>query len=306
MESRTKQTLESIKEPLEAGDTDRMLAGAGRLLEGILNEFSDRLSTLEQRPEIGVEILLRCVACKTAEYWSAALELVDSNRAHAAVSLLRPMCEELVFAQFIAQMPRPDADECIRQKGRLEFLENISAEERVFSAMRSVFSFPDLKPRVADEELIARVTAAARAETEAARSFGERVGWGRKAQPTVREMARVTGLEPYYDFIYRAASSAVVQRLGRMVWGDPQTGRFTVTSTTFEQYFRRFVLVYRGWIASFVASEMADCFPSECPEDAHDSLAIIMAFLVKPAVAHEAPRLVTPEEMRWRGASPGQ
>jgi hypothetical protein len=305
METRTQQTLDRLKELLDSGDTDRMLVGAGRLLDGILLEFSSHVSTLRQVPTLGVDLLLRCVLCKTSEYWSAVLELIECDRAHAAVSLLRPMCEELVFAKFIGQMPVDEADEFIRQKGRLELLDNVLAQERFFPAMRSEFSFSDLPARAVNEALIADVSAAARRQADSLRGLAERLGWGKKPHPTVRHMAHVTGLEPYYDFIYRATSSAVhasVQRFGRMVWDNPETGEFTVTSATFEQYFRRFSLVYGGWIAAFTASEMAIRFRSDFPSGANDSLSIIMAFFIKPAVANEGPKLVTPEELRWRGS----
>jgi hypothetical protein len=307
MEDRGTQTLNRLIEAIDARDTDAALVVAGKLLRGILDDFSRGLSELRDAPQFGADLLLRCILCKTAEYWSTILELVEQNRAHAAISLLRPICEELVFASFLIHLPRADADEFVRRKGRLELLQNSMAQERFFSTMRDSFSFNDLPSRPHVSRALAEAAAAVdqQKEKDELCALGDRLGWGHRPNPSVKHMAIATGLEPYYDFIYRASSSAVhasVQRLGRMVWRNGETGTFTVTSRTFEQYFRRFCLVWGGWVAAVLLHAIAQRFPEEFPADADGALSIILGFLMKPAVAHEAPKLVTPEELGWSAA----
>jgi hypothetical protein len=42
--------------------------------QGFLGEFSNRLSVLDVVPTLTADLLLRCIVCKTNEYWSTILQ----------------------------------------------------------------------------------------------------------------------------------------------------------------------------------------------------------------------------------------
>lgn len=89
-----------------------------------------------------------------------------------------------------------------------------------------------------------------------------------------------------------------------MIWGNSETGEYRISHETFDQHYRRFVLIYGGWIAALTMLEVSKAFPDLFPQDASDSLSILMAFIIQPAVAQQAPALVTPQELGFHKRKP--
>jgi hypothetical protein len=230
------------------------------------------------------------------------LNLVKSKQAHVAMPLLRPMTEEMIFAHFLLKLPKDDATEYLHVRTNIEIFEKQIAQNKFFSAVAARFKFADIKTKPPNDLLIKQTRQHIGEARKHLQAMAKREGWPTGPLQTVRDMARVCDMEPYYDFIYRASSSAVhasLHELGRMVWGNPQTGDFRVSYETFQQYYFRFVLVYGGWVASLTAARLAEHFRSSFPWEASDSLSMVMAFFIKPSIYHEAPGLVTSEELRW-------
>jgi hypothetical protein len=302
MRSRREETLDLFKRLMDRGDTDAALLGMAEHLQAILAEFQTKLSSLDATPPFDRDLVLRCIAYKTCETWSAMLNLVKGKQAHAAMPLLRPMTEEMIFAHFLLNLPKKDVTEYLHVKTQIELLEKQIAQNRFFPAVAAHFKFGDIDTKPPNDKLIKQTRQHIKEARKHLQAITKREGWPPGSLQTVRDMARVCDMEPYYDFIYRASSSAVhasLHELGRMVWGNSRTGNFEVSCETFQQYYFRFAIVYGGWVASITTASLAEHFRSSFPWDASDSLSMIMAFFIKPSIYHEAPGLVTPEELNW-------
>ena len=84
-----------------------------------------------------------------------------------------------------------------------------------------------------------------------------------------------------------------------MIWGNPKTGAFSITNENFRQYYHRFVLIYGSWLASLVITTVGTQFPDDWPEEEEDSWSILLALFIGPAIYHQAPKIITKEELRW-------
>lgn len=144
--ARTEKTLKEIGRLLETGDTDAMYLGAGDLLAEILSEFATALSTLASEPKFGRELMIRSIGCKAHEKWKAILILVRANHSQSAVSLIRPMTEELIYAKSLSLLPKADADEYLTVKTQVEIAEKIVAQHQFFPAIAAQFEFSNLPP----------------------------------------------------------------------------------------------------------------------------------------------------------------
>jgi hypothetical protein len=83
-----------------------------------------------------------------------------------------------------------------------------------------------------------------------------------------------------------------------MVWFDQATKLASVTNTNFQQYYRRFALVYGSWIASEVMAVVTQEFPGSLPKELEQPFNFWLALTVIPAVTHRTPPIVTREEIR--------
>jgi hypothetical protein len=132
------------------------------------------------------------------------------------------------------------------------------------------------------------------------KDVGRRAGWGNKAKPTVSEMAARAGFTEVYEFFYHAACSSVhasLHHLMRMVWVNGESENVSISNRNFEQYYRRFALIYGAWIASEVIAVIEEEFPASFPSEKEDCFSIWLAIVVKPAVVHRAPAIVTGQEL---------
>ena len=300
MKEQTDNTLEVLSRLIDGGDTDAMLWGASDLLVELLRKFRNELYVTNDPITFDRDLVLRCIACKAYELWTPIVALTRTNQAYAALPLLRPLTEEMIFAHFLLTLPAEDVSEYLLTKARLEVFEKHIAQAEFFPAIADQFAFHDVALEPPNSELIARTRAFIKDSRDRLRGITGRADWPKGGGRTVRDMARAVGMETYYDFIYRGSSSAVhasLHELGRMVWTDRSTGTTRITFETFEQYYRRFVLVYGGWVASHTVLTLSSHFPGEFLGEDLDSLSVIMAFFIKPSVIHQTPGLVTLEEL---------
>src|SRR2546421_8393781 len=70
------------------------------------------------------ELVLRCIIRKAYESMLAILDLVRLRHSLPAMSLLRSMCEELIFAKFIKSLPSEDAEAFLKEKTMFELLKS--------------------------------------------------------------------------------------------------------------------------------------------------------------------------------------
>lgn len=271
------------------------------MLSQVFDKFVSRIGTDVKYPHVSVDLVSRCIAVKAHETLAAIVQLVGSGKSYSAITLLRPMCEELIFLRYLKVIPNEDAEEYLHRRGDLEILQGLKAQEEFFPRAAQMFSFDDIpefepRPQV-KEELDSRIYA----QKKELKELGKKVGWGNSPKPSARYMAEKTDDIPVYDFFYHASSSAVpasLHHLLRMVWGDSRSGTYSISSHNFEQYYSRFALVYGSWLASDVMMTISSRFPNEWPEEEEDSFSILLALFVKPAIYHRAPKIVTKEELR--------
>jgi hypothetical protein len=300
MEARTEKTLKAITSLLDSGNAETILVGASDILAGILRDFATALSNSETAPTSGRDTVLRCIGCKAQETWDAILALVRANHSPAAMTLLRPMTEEMIFAHFLLLLPPASAEEYLHTSFQIERFEMLIAEDAFFPAVAAHFPFIQSPVTSGNLELIKRTRAAIADARKQLKNLTLQPGWPQGPCRSVRDRARMIGMEPYYDFIYRASSSAVhasVHELNRMVRIHADNPRLRISHQQATRHYRDFVLTYGGWIASFTATLLAGQFPSLFPADANESLSIMTAFFIVPAIKHSSPGLIMPAEL---------
>jgi len=299
--------LEKVGSLLEINDEDKRLLTSVKEILRIHTKFVSRISDHVERPDVNVSLTIRCIARKTQESLGAIVTLVQEDQGYYGMALLRPMCEELIFARFIKTLPPDDANEYLRIKALTEILEGQKAQGEFFAKQQKRF----LRNRPPEPKKLPTKTEHLPVQIKELRkklrALGEKHGWVKKprdrALPSVWYMAKATDSEDAYAFFYHAASSAVhanLHHLMRMVWGDATTGYFTVANRNFDTYYRKFVLVYGAWLAMEVMTEVQEEFPSEWPEEEDDAYGIWLAFLIEPAVRYCFPPIVTKEELEWQ------
>jgi hypothetical protein len=72
-------------------------------------------------------VALRCIIRKTQEALETILRIAEEDTAYYATPLLRPMCEELIFARYLQTLSDEDASQYLNLKISLEILEGIRA-----------------------------------------------------------------------------------------------------------------------------------------------------------------------------------
>lgn len=247
------------------------------------------------------ELVLRCIARKAYESMVAILELVRLRHSLPAMSLLRSMCEELIFAKFIQSLPSENVEKYLSEKAMLEILRGLEAQSVYFSSRRSVSTSTsrdstDNKRLEEQKTLRKKLIEVPR---QRLKELGKKLGWGEKDSPSVRYMAEKTGSLEIYTFFYHAASSSVhasLHTLLRMVWGNPGTGQFSITNMNYEKYYRRVVITYGVTLFSEIMEAVTASFPEMWEGIDHKTYQDKVAF-----ISNFTPPIVTQEELNWRG-----
>ena len=113
-------------------------------------------------------------------------------------------------------------------------------------------------------------------------------------------MAEKTGSLEIYNFFYHAASSSVhasLHNLLRMVWGNPETGQFSITNMNYERYYRKVVIAYGATLFSEIMEAVNDSFLDMWEGVDYEAYQGKVAFIV-----NFTPPIVTKEELKWRSA----
>jgi hypothetical protein len=189
-----------VRRLLDAGDTDQLYLNVTKRILHITKVVADRVCQDVDVPVIGATLVIRCIARKTEEALAALIDLVELGHDYSAATMLRQMCEELIFAEYLRAISRDDADEFVRHKAILECHEGIEAQEDFFTSQQKVFGQPDSS----DPTLTVRMTESERGVGDTIRSklkdIGKRVGWGNKPTPSVKQMSERAGMMDVYDF----------------------------------------------------------------------------------------------------------
>jgi hypothetical protein len=269
------------------------------LAEPAVAKISDKIELMPIPGYSLRELVLRCIVRKAYESMLAVLDLVRLRHSLPAMSLLRSMCEELIFAKFIKSLPSEDAETYLHQTTLLELHKGLEAQAVFFSARRSVSSSgnpTDNKRLEEQKELLKKLIEASR---QRLKELGKKLGWGKS--PSIRYMAEQTGSLEIYNFYYHAASSSVhasLQNLLRMVWGNPETGQFSITNMHCERYYRKVVIAYGAILFAEIMEAVKDSFLNMWEGVDYEAYQEKVAFII-----NFTPPIVTQEELNWRGPS---
>jgi hypothetical protein len=235
------QRLEEVQDELRRlneGDRDVYMLTAARGLLEIVEGFVDRVCSgveVNGPADFSTALILRCIARKTQESLSTIVGLAEREQGYYAMALLRPMCEELIFARFLKTLPREDATKYIQKRIMLDRFEGLLAQNNFFDEIQEKYpvdvSWRGERHPAELQDLSKRVVE----YRDELREFGSKHGWGSKPSPSVKQMAERTDSLAEYEFFYHAASNAVhanLHHLGRMVWKNFDKGIVSITNKT--------------------------------------------------------------------------
>jgi hypothetical protein len=302
------QRLEEVQAELRRlneGDRDVYMLTAARGLLEVVEGFVDRVCTgveVNGPADFSTSLILRCIAKKTQESLSTIVGLAEREQGYYAMALLRPMCEELIFARFLKTLPREDASKYIGYRIMLDLYEGLLAQKNFFDQAQEEWSIEESwrgEPHSGEiQDLPTKVVE----QKDELRKFGSRHSWGSRPSPSVKQMAERTDSLAEYEFFYHAASNAVhanLHHLGRMVWKNFDKGVVSITNKNFDAYYRAFVLTYGVWLTHEVMNEVMEEFPDQWREEDRDIYATWLGALIVPAISLRRPPIVTTEELWW-------
>jgi hypothetical protein len=267
------------------------------LAEPSVFRISDKIE-LTPMPGYSIrELVLRCIVRKAYESMLAILDLVRLRHSLPAMSLLRSMCEELIFAKFIKSLPYNDVETFLREKSVLELFQGQNAQIEYFLSKQSTST----SGKLTDNKLLEKQKKLIEVSRQRLKELGKKLGWGKNASPTVKYMAEKTGSLEIYNFFYHAASSSVhasLHNLLRMVWGNPETGQFSITNMNYERYYRKVVIAYGAALFSEIMEAVKDSFPDMWEGIDYETYQEKVAFII-----NFMPPIVTKEELNWQRAS---
>jgi hypothetical protein len=292
--------LAEWKELLEGGDLDAMVRTAARRVLDLAAPAVRLVSEEISRPALDVTLVSRCVVKRAFDAVEAILLLTESGYAYNALALLRPTCEDLFFIGWLLSLPRGGAHRYLVEKAQLEIKQGIRAQEQFFPEMRERF---DREVRPVDEATIAKLTTDIAEHRRVLKDLGRELGWD-ATPPRVKSMAEVANAVPEYEFLYSAASSSVhasLHHLLRMVWGDPVEDVFSVNNDKLERHYSRFGVIYGTWLLAAIIERAGSELPPLAKAQESDAYGIWLATLLVPTFEHDAPGIVTREELHWDG-----
>ena len=232
---------------LESNDRVNLRQGCTSLIE-LTKDWISRASTVEWQPEVGEQgeegfsrLILTAVAVKQHESLSSILFLDHSGHGFSAVSLLRAMCEELIWVRYLATVSPSERAAILVSLTNVGIFDALKAQDG--NGIPNV-GFDALWREQAQE--------AATTGEDRLRTIFNGQGFqlrGKAVTPSVAQLAKRGGMESTYRFLYHATSRAVhfsPAELVRRVWGRP--GLMKISSETFERYWAAFALYWGGWL----------------------------------------------------------
>ena len=240
------------------------------------------------------QLTFRAILRKQFESLTAIVELSGEGRGNVAIALLRPMCEEIIWSDYLVSLPPDDATLLLRCMARLGLYDTFAAQKSYSEAVK----MGDLGFSPESE---ARLSASAEEAAKDLKMLSKKLGWPERklVMPTTKYLAKVTNRLEMYNFLYHATSRVVhfsVTELMRLVWGRP--GEIRVASNFFDRYWGDFSLYWGGWIyaQTFVAISqvLADMSTDLGPEELATFEAAVKTLVSKGGV----PILTRAEVMR--------
>lgn len=154
------------------------------------------------------------------ECLSVAVELVNVGHGFAAVGLLRPACEEMLWAKYLGSINRKDAERLLRVMARKELADSLKAQDDHVGHSTT--------EQLGLSQYMKQMTAAAEYRNRELKSLGTKLRWEKRtienAQlPSIAFIAKAVGDLKTYRFLYHASSRYVhfsPAELLRRAWGE--------------------------------------------------------------------------------------
>jgi hypothetical protein len=302
-----------IDDVLNSGN--RMLKACQRFLEVILPTVDAICNHVEiQSPNR--MLVYRCITRRVYENLGMIVSSVSSDYPYMSVMPLRPLCEDLIYGAWLQTLPEDDADRLVDLSTLDDIFKSIAAQNkflpkaydelgRLLDEEMPLFRLPGLTP--VETSTGGSSDAQGLVYKQKLKTLGLKLGWPKGRMPSIYEMAKQSGLSETYEFFYHGSSKAVhanLHNMGRMVWGNPQSGAFTITSQNFEDYYRLFSLTYGIWLADETIHRITAVeFPEEFELIDETAYSIWLAMVIGGLARNGAlPPLVTTEELRrpWK------
>ena len=276
--------------------SDRMqLVESARALLACVSPWINEVSVVDWDRTAGfLPILRRSVLGRQFDALEVSVELVESEHGYAALPLLRPACEELLWLRYLEKLTADDAKllaECLIRSGLLRDLD-AQAGEVGEEGMIAIGLGPALKVFRSKAPVV----------QQKLRELGKRLGWYDRVVsegkvPSTRFIAKETDSMNLYRFLYHATSRYVhfsPVELARRGWGRP--GRLQLSSKTYEPVWAMFSLSWSTRLLGLSIAAVSDALEAEGVSEP-DHTAWQEAFdrvTDVPLIP-----LVTPEELVW-------
>ena len=231
--------------------------------QSLLNETKiiiDRMSKVAWQPSDGfLGLIYRAIGVRQHEALTAIVGLVTQEQGHAAVALLRPACEELIWLKYLTSIEPSKAEALMLLLANLEVRENLQVQRDFVGkdAMHELgFSDPFLAhAQNTRDELQRRLG-----------ELGNELGWKKRGtnaeRPSVKFLAKSTDSLSLYNFLYHATSRSVhftVSELLRRAWRSPT--EMSIQSSHFVNYWSAFALYWGMRLYIDTLLELLGTFP---------------------------------------------
>ena len=202
-------------------------------------------SDLSWEPSDGfLTLIQRSILRRQFDSLEVVSNLVSEKKGYAAGPLLRPACEELIWAKYLGSIPSILSEELIIYMAHAELYKSLHAQDDV--AGRTVTKSLGLLPYLENAE---------RRETDRRKKLsilGQKLHWPKRNiehgdLPPISWLAKKTNEQNTYRLLYHATSRFVhfsTSELLRRAWGNPYTKSVSITSLSFHDYWGYFSLYW--------------------------------------------------------------
>lgn len=262
----------------------------------LLGPVVEHTSKLQWSPKNGMLPLIRSAMLRRQyECLSIAVDLVDKSQGFAAVALLRPACEEYLWAKYLISLKPSDAEDLLVLMGQREVRDSLAAQDA--HTGRKVSDSLGLTRYIKQHQASASMLNARM------KALGTRLQWERRTiegskLPSVAFVAKAVGEVPLYKFLYHASSRYVhfsPAELLRRAWG--RTGDVTVSSMHFTDYWGSFVLYWGVFLIANTFPILWELGGEIDLDDSIDGDKLIAA--ARRIGEHGAVPIITAEELAW-------
>jgi hypothetical protein len=274
----------------------------GCLLEGVqpVVEGASHLHWSRDLPILPA--IRRAILRRQYDSLEAVTYLVDARRWYAAVTLLRPACEERIWLAYLRVVETSVAEQLLLCVGQGEMSESLRAQDNY--AGRTTTAQLGLLPYLRGLEVSDRQRRRQLSE------IGQALGWPADSVksgrlPSLRFLAKKTDNLSVYNFLYHATSRVVhfsPAELFRRAWGRP--GDMSIRSTHFHDYWAAFALywglrLFMDTLMEYLEGEKQEEKEWESGVDQADFLAAAKAIGEGGAIP-----IITADELFWPIDSP--